>query len=122
MTRYASMADRLIANSVLSPDHAYDGTPCWEWMRRLNNQGYPTLTRRLKRGPRKGQVVTVFAHRESIVVFTGRRMTPRMVALHLCNNRRCINPEHLKGGTQKQNVRQCVREGRHRTPFRTDDF
>ena len=81
--KYASMADRLIANSVLSPDHAYDGTPCWEWMRRLNNHGYPTLTRRLKRGPRKGQVVTVFAHRESIVAFTGRRTTPRMVALHL---------------------------------------
>ena len=92
--KYASMADRLIANSVLSPDHTYDGTPCWEWMRRLNNQGYPTLTRRLKRGPRKGQVVTVFAHRESIIVF----------------NRAAHDPAY--GGAPP--------EGRHRTPFRTE--
>ena len=120
MTRYASLADRIIANSVLSDTHAYNGTPCWEWARRCNNQGYPTMTRRLKRGPRKGQVCTVYVHREAIKAFTTRRLTARMVVLHLCNNPSCVNPEHLRGGTQSQNVRQCVAEGRHRTPFRTD--
>ena len=76
------------------------------------------MTRRLKRGPRKGQVVTVYAHRESVKAFTDRKLSPRQVVMHLCNNRSCVNPAHLKGGTQRQNVRQCVAEGRHFTPFK----
>lgn len=117
MTRYNSMLERIVANSVPSDTYAYNGTPCWEWIRRFNNQGYPTMTRRLKRGPRKGQVVTVYAHREAVKA-SGRRLTTRQVVLHLCNNPSCVNPEHLRGGTQKQNVRQCVEEGRHFTPWR----
>lgn len=119
MPRYDTILDRIVANSVASPDHAYDGTPCWEWTRRVNNQGYPTMTRRLKRGPRKGQVVTVYAHREAVKA-SGRRLTTRQVVLHLCNNPSCVNPAHLKGGTQRENVRQCVAEGRHFTPWRRE--
>ncbi|MFA6063848.1 MAG: HNH endonuclease [Gallionella sp.] len=115
--RYPTLADRIIANSVQSDTHAYNGTPCWEWVRRCNNSGYPTMTRRLQRGSRKGQVVTVYAHRESVKAFTDRRVTPKMVIMHLCNNRSCVNPAHLQGGTQKQNIRQCVAEGRHKSPF-----
>ena len=76
------------------------------------------MTRRMKRGPRKGQVVTVYAHRESVRAFTNRRVTIRTVVMHLCNNPSCVNPDHLQGGTQRANVQQCVREGRHKTPLR----
>lgn len=120
--KYASDAERLLANSIPSEDSAHGGSRCWEWIgkRRTNRSGmsYPVLTLRYKSGPRRGKVYNMSAHRYSLVVFKGRRMTPRMVARHLCNNPLCINPEHLVGGSQKSNVRQCVREGRHKTPFR----
>jgi len=34
------------------------------------------------------------------------------VIRHTCDNRACINPEHLLLGTQKDNVRDCVIRGR----------
>ena len=120
--KYDSLADRLLANSIPSEDCTYLGSRCWEWIGKLqrnrNGTGYPVLTLRYKSGPRKGKVYNMRAHRLAIVVFKHRRMTPKMVARHLCNNPLCINPEHLVGGSQRSNVRQCVADGRHKTPFR----
>ena len=120
--KYPSLAERLLANSRPSEELSYNGSRCWEWIGKLqrnrNGTGYPVLTLRYKSGPRKGKVYNMRAHRLAIVVFKHRRMTPKMVARHLCNNPLCINPEHLVGGSQRTNVRQCVADGRHKTPFR----
>jgi hypothetical protein len=35
------------------------------------------------------------------------------LVLHKCDNRRCINPEHLYHGTQKNNVDDMIARGRH---------
>lgn len=35
-----------------------------------------------------------------------------LVIRHNCDNRRCININHLSIGTQKQNIDDCVRRGR----------
>jgi len=122
MAKYADIGERIIANSHLSTDSFYNGTPCWEWLgkRDLNRCGvpYPVMTLRYQRGPRKGKVYNARVHRKSVEFFKGRRLTPRMVVLHLCNNTLCVNPEHLLGGSQKKNVQQCVADGRHFTPFR----
>jgi hypothetical protein len=40
-----------------------------------------------------------------------------MVARHLCNTPLCVEAEHITGGSQKQNVRQCVQEGGHRNGY-----
>lgn len=116
--KYPSMIDRIIANTVLSTENYHEGTPCWEWIgaytTNRNGTRYGKLDVRIKRGPRKGERKTWLAHRLVLVVFRGRRMTQRMVGRHLCNNTICCNPVHLVGGTQQSNVRQAVREGRHR--------
>lgn len=108
--RYENMQERIIANSVLHP------SGCWVWMRktRRNNVGmsYGALTVRDGR-----RVRNVPAHRASVIAF-GRRLTRNLVVRHLCNNTLCVNPAHLAGGLQSTNVRQCVAEGRHFTPFR----
>lgn len=122
MPSYANLEERIICNSVISADSFYGDTFCWVWVGKKikNNRGvfYPVMTLRYKKGPRKGKVYNARVHRKVIEVFKGRRMTPNSVAMHLCNNSLCVNPDHLLGAPQKKNVRQCVADGRHFTPFR----
>jgi hypothetical protein len=40
----------------------------------------------------------------------------RMHVCHTCDNRRCINPEHLFLGTRKDNMQDMIRKGRGRWP------
>jgi len=115
--RYESLIDRLISNSYME-----EGSECWLWMGSLNNHGYGKINRRLKRGPRKGRVVTEQAHRVAYVAFMGvRRLTPKSVIRHSCDARSCINPAHLIKGSQKQNVNDCVQRGRHRNGSSPDE-
>lgn len=120
--KYASLEERIIANSVQSPTSSWNGTACWLWTgaATVNRSGqrYGKINVRIKRGPNKGKVRSAKAHRLSLVAFRGRRLTTRMVAKHLCNNSLCVNPMHLSGGSQRSNVRQCVDEGRHGNMYR----
>lgn len=34
------------------------------------------------------------------------------VVMHTCDNKRCVNPNHLVGGTQAENIQDCSRKGR----------
>jgi len=123
--KYPSMADRIIANSVLLDGIGItqngEWSPCWIWIakRQMNKRGnwYGLITVRYKSGKRKGKVHNVFVHRMVLMVFKNRRMTPRMVGCHLCNESLCCNPAHIVGGSQKKNMRQCVNDGRLKTPF-----
>jgi len=125
--RYASLGDRIIANSYLSEELFYNGTPCWIWTgaisRNRSGMQYGRMNFRYKSGPRKGKVHGEAAHRMSVKAFhKGKRITPKTVVMHLCNNSLCVNPDHLRGGTQEKNVRQCVKDGRHKTPFRDPEM
>jgi hypothetical protein len=117
VSKYASLQERLIANSVLSTELFFEGTPCWIWIGKMRGS-YGAITLRYKSGPRKGKVYNFTAHRLSVREFQGRRVTPKSVVLHRCNNPSCIAPLHLKLGRQAENVQQCVAQGRHKTPFR----
>jgi hypothetical protein len=75
---------------------------CWEWLGACNSKGYGRMW--LK--PR-----VVQAHRYSLATYTGKALR-KMSALHHCDNPRCVNPEHLFAGTQRDNVVDCYRKGR----------
>lgn len=42
----------------------------------------------------------------------GRPILPNMVAMHLCDNGECINPNHIIEATQKENINDAERKGR----------
>ena len=109
---YASLEERIVRNSVTSPEHFYEDeagivTLCWVWVGPLNTGGYARMCVRDRRGPRN-----VLVHRLSLRLFRGVDVQFD-VARHLCNFRRCVNPMHLEPGTQSENMLQCVAEGRH---------
>lgn len=51
-------------------------------------------------------------HRKVYLINKGP--TPEgLVVMHICDNPRCINPEHLKLGTQLENMADKFNKGRH---------
>jgi hypothetical protein len=80
-----------------------DHGPCWEWQGGTSGKhsnggrgwGYGRVSY-------KGQMRAT--HRISYMVFKGRLTTSKQVD-HLCGNRLCCNPKHLKATTCLQNNR-----------------
>lgn len=76
---------------------------CWEWQRGTNSKGY---------GAVKIQNKTYSAHRVSWTLFNGD-IPEGMFVCHHCDNPKCVNPEHLFIGTQKDNMQDKCKKGRH---------
>jgi hypothetical protein len=54
-----------------------------------------------------------YAHREAYTNFYGPIPQGAHI-LHRCDNKACVNPEHLYCGTDKDNARDRVARGQHR--------
>lgn len=80
-------------------------TGCWNWKKAIVHTGY---------GMKKCGSKNKLAHRLSFELHKGKIPKGKIV-MHTCDNRACINPEHLRAGTNGENVRDCIAKGRFRT-------
>ena len=55
------------------------------------------------------------AHRLAYIYANGEIHDESLVVMHICDNRKCCNPNHLQLGTQKENMQDMVRKGRSGT-------
>jgi ribosomal protein S14 len=80
---------------------------CWLWNGEVDDDGYGHIT-----GPdgRRGGV-----HRLSLAE-SGVAVEPFVVVMHRCDVPNCLRPDHLRVGTNAENVADMIEKGRFRAP------
>ena len=80
---------------------------CFEWRGKRTRRGYGRIMINAKE---------LYAHRVMMAVKTGSEIPLGMCVLHSCDNPSCINPEHLRIGTHKENSEDMIKRGRGYKP------
>lgn len=80
---------------------------CWDWIGCVQSNGY---------GRVRFDGKSMGAHRLSFIAFHGG-IPEKMDVCHKCDNRKCVNPNHLFIGTRKQNMEDAVFKNRQAKGF-----
>ena len=88
---------------------SFERGKCWEWNASKLNSGYGQFSYLGKR---------VTAHRFSYFMVNSPQGAPLHVC-HTCDNKICVNPDHLWLGTAQDNHRDKTDKGRHHYKKRT---
>lgn len=78
---------------------------CLEWQGYLDKDGYGSMQAHGK---------SERAHRLSWKIFNGE-IPNKLYVCHKCDNPRCVSPDHLFLGTQKENVQDSINKQRRTT-------
>lgn len=99
-----SLAEKLAARTVVSP------SGCWEVSGAALHSGHVQLS---EGSPSGRDFHRVRAHVFAWEQANGQRAPQGMVVMHRCDNPRCVNPDHLRLGTQRDNILDSIRKGRY---------
>lgn len=104
--RDSRMDKKIIEQRLLARIKINEKNGCWEI--------YHT------RGKKKDQPINSYgfvsnymAHRVAAWLWSDFDLTSKLFICHKCDNPRCVNPDHLFVGTQKDNMRDCLVKGRN---------
>lgn len=94
---------------------AREASECWPWIGGRTPNGYGAAYITFPDGIRR----QCGAHRAALIVAHGAFPIAGAYVLHSCDNKLCVNPLHLRYGTQRDNVRDMWERGRAVPPPRS---
>ena len=96
-----------------------DANQCWEFRGHVANHGYPNFwyisETQLDPETGKPRKRYITAHRFSALIEPrlGTKINAQgACVMHHCDNKTCVNPNHLTVGTQKDNIHDMLAKGR----------